>query len=126
MNYTSTGHKPPRGLDDGVKPSSSKTHLNNNYKKRKREHSTTGEGAADAANAAAEDASEKDIITEIPKILPGERMGDYAARVDQALPVMGLVGKGVGERRTKMERKMQRMQREWREVEARRVERIKE
>ncbi|KAL8805209.1 MAG: hypothetical protein Q9182_002084 [Xanthomendoza sp. 2 TL-2023] len=130
MNYTSTGRKTPRGLDDGI--------TNNNHKKRKHAHVTTTEESSAAAetphNDAAEPASEEKkknnntITTGIPKILPGERMADYAARVDRALPVTGLVGKGRagGERRTKMERKMQRMQREWREVEMRRVERGRE
>lgn len=61
----------------------------------------------------------------MPKILPGERMGDFGARVDQALPVVGLGGKGGG-RQTRAEQRMQRMQREWREEEARRKVRVEE
>ena len=59
-------------------------------------------------------------------------MSDFAARVDAALPVSGLIGKGgtklpgVKVPRTKMERKMQKMQKEWREVEARRREKREE
>ena len=71
----------------------------------------------------------------IPKIKPGERMAEYSARVDAALPVSGLIGKGtrgvkelpgVKKQRTKMERKMHRMYKEWREVDAKRKEQEEE
>lgn len=60
-----------------------------------------------------------------PKILPGERLGDYAVRVDQALPITGLARKGrvniVGmkERQTRTEKRLQRMYADWRAEEAR-------
>ena len=67
------------------------------------------------------------------KIMPGERMADFSARVDNALPVIGLVRKGRGKdlpgvkhRQTKLEKKMQRMQKEWRETDARWKQRLKE
>jgi hypothetical protein len=51
-------------------------------------------------------------------------MSAFSARVDAALPVRGLTAKGKkmegGGRQTKTERKMQRMQREWRVEEERR------
>ncbi|KAL8767014.1 MAG: hypothetical protein Q9209_006368 [Squamulea sp. 1 TL-2023] len=117
MMYTSTGHKTPRGLDDGTKPLASK--------KRKR-----GSNDEEQAAVAVPD-SNHNSEAKIPRILPGERMAEYSARVDQALPVVGLVtkGKGVGglkERQTKTERKMQRMQKEWREEEARRRAKLQE
>ncbi|KAI4225035.1 MAG: hypothetical protein L6R36_004205 [Xanthoria steineri] len=123
MNYTSTRHKPPRGLDDGGTTTPSATN-----KKRKRS-SHNDEDQAGAPNAP------KDVSTNptLPKILPGERMADFSARVNHALPVVGLVGKGKGkgveglrERQTKTERKMQRMQKEWREGDRRRKERMAE
>ncbi|EEH47346.2 uncharacterized protein PADG_03444 [Paracoccidioides brasiliensis Pb18] len=69
----------------------------------------------------------------IPKILPGERMSDFAARVDQALPLSGISKKsGTSsiskdpalknlreQRQTKHERRLLRLQREWRAEEAR-------
>jgi hypothetical protein len=68
-----------------------------------------------------------------PKILPSEQLSAFAARVDAALPVVGLVRsrrggavEGEGAQQTKMERKMQRMQREWREEDRRRRERAEE
>ncbi|KAI4272479.1 MAG: hypothetical protein LQ337_005277 [Flavoplaca oasis] len=119
MNYTSTGKKIPRGLDDGIKPSASK--------KRKRDADDQEQAAQDVAHPS------HDTKAEIPRILPGERMADYSARVDQALPVVGLASKGRGkgvtglrERQTKTERKMQRMQKEWREADVRRKARLQE
>lgn len=51
-------------------------------------------------------------------------MSSFSARVDAALPVRGLTAKGKkmggGERQTKTERKMQKMQKEWRAEEERR------
>ena len=58
---------------------------------------------------------------EQPKILPGESLRDYASRVDRALPLSAtLVRKGntplpgIKERRTKKERKMQKLYASWR------------
>lgn len=104
----------PSGLDDGSKD-------RRNSKKRKQESnedvsSATGP-VAKAANA-----------TEIPRILPGEKMSDFAARVNAALPVLGLAVKGrnnllgIKERQTRLEKKMQKMQAEWRKEEQRRRE----
>ncbi|KAL8655567.1 MAG: hypothetical protein Q9226_002992 [Calogaya cf. arnoldii] len=114
MNYTSTGQKTPRGLDDGIKPPTSK--------KRKRESNNEEQNVP---------RSSATTNTNIPKILPGERMADFSARVNQALPVIGLIskGKGIGglkERQTKTERKMQKMQKEWREADVRRKDKLQE
>ncbi|KAI4232953.1 MAG: hypothetical protein L6R40_007233 [Gallowayella cf. fulva] len=120
INYATTGRKTPRGLDDGItiKPS----------RKRKRGHDGDIDAAAPetAHQGATLTATTTITTTEIPRILPGERMGDFSARVDRAFPVSaGLVGKkGVGGRQTRTEKRMQRMQREWRVVEARRKEKL--
>lgn len=109
----------PCGLDDGSKD-------RKHSKKRKRE---TDEDAAPAKGSVARGADTK----EIPKILPGEKMSDFAARVNAALPVSGLAVKGrkkngldIGERQTRLERKMQKMQAEWRKEEQRRREKREE
>ncbi|KAJ9637681.1 hypothetical protein H2201_006806 [Coniosporium apollinis] len=104
MQFQATG-KGPRGLDTGDKPKN---------KKRKR-----GQEVAEDAPENPEKPS-----VEMPKILPGERMSDFAARVDQALPVSGLARKGgnvagVKERQTKTEKRLQKMYAEWRRDEAR-------
>nr|POF14215.1 upf0653 protein [Quercus suber] len=63
-----------------------------------------------------------------PKIQPGERLADYSARVDQALPIAGLARKGklqiegVKERTTKTEKRLKKMYASWREEDARRKE----
>ena len=110
------GIKPPSGLDDGVvKPKKRTPAL-----KVPEETIPHGESAGSST---------------MPKIQPGERMAEFHTRVDAALPVSGLIGKGTGSLKnlpgiktpqTKMERRMQRMQKEWREVEAKRKEKLEE
>jgi len=65
-----------------------------------------------------------DGTLEVPRIQPGERLGDFAARVDQSMPIAGLATKGkkvegMKERRTKHERKLRKLQDQWRVDEAR-------
>lgn len=114
MQYQETG-KLPSGLDDGQTTS-------NNSKKRKRGET---EGEKDSSAAA------------IPKILPGEKLSDFAARVDQALPLSGIkksrkpaplpdLPKLREERLTKHEKRLRRLQQQWREEEARIREREEE
>lgn len=72
----------------------------------------------------------------VPKIQPGERMSDFVARVNQALPLTGLTRKGKATvidgkeiregRRTKHEKKLRRLQAGWREEEARLKEKEEE
>ncbi|KAL1969699.1 hypothetical protein VTN77DRAFT_8252 [Rasamsonia byssochlamydoides] len=112
MQYQKMG-KLPSGLDDG-QPTSQ------NSKKRKREET---EGAKEGAS--------------IPKIMPGEKLSDFAARVDQALPLSGIkkshrppssldLPKLREERVTKHEKRLRRLQQQWREEEARIREREEE
>ncbi|EMC98093.1 hypothetical protein BAUCODRAFT_120997 [Baudoinia panamericana UAMH 10762] len=70
---------------------------------------------------------------ELPKILPGERLADYNARVDQALPVGGLARKGKGpkidglkERQTRTEKRLHKMYAAWREEDVRLKEKKEE
>ncbi len=68
---------------------------------------------------------------EVLTILPGEGMSDFSARVNQALPLAGTNRKdnrqpGLKERQTRTERKMQKMQADWRKDEARRKEKEEE
>lgn len=103
------GEKLPKGLDDGVKLSKSA--------RKKQKVAKENEDAA---------AKQPEIAKEMPTIRPGERMGDFAARVDAALPVSGLINKsakggkdplGLKVGRTKTEKRMHRMYAEWREEE---------
>ena len=66
-----------------------------------------------------------------PTILPGERLADFAARVNIALPVAGLARKakqvdGVKERQTKHEKKLQKLVKGWKDEEVRRQDKFAE
>jgi hypothetical protein len=102
------GKKLPKGLDDGVKVTKKQ--------KRSKAESTVG--------VESELIESQPAAIELPTIKPGERMSDFAARVDAALPVGRLVKKGakgvkdpLGLKavRTKTEKKMHRIYAEWRE-----------
>jgi len=107
------GKKLPKGLDDGVKETKA-------AKKRKI-----------AAEKETEEPTQETSVEEkaqVPTIRPGERMSDFAARVDAALPVSGLINKttrggkdplGLKAGRTKTEKRMHKMYDEWRVEEAR-------
>lgn len=102
MQFRSTG-KGPKGLDNGD--------VRNKSKKRKLDQDTQKKPS-------------ENTVPPILKIMPGERMSDFAARVDQALPISGLARKGktvegVKERMTKHEKKLRKLQAEWRKEEAR-------
>lgn len=110
------GWKPPWGLDDGAPAS----------KKRKRSNIHDQDQSSDHN-------SKNTPPTSIPKILPSERLSDFSARVNAAIPVAGLAKKSKrgsellkGERQTKLEKRMQKMYAEWREADAKRKERLAE
>ena len=101
-------YRPPRsGLDDGPRPS-----------KKVRKESKPEELVLPAAAA-------------VPTIRPREALSSFAARVDAALPFSGVSKKSGGakelgrERQTRTERKMQKMQKEWREEDRRRKEKLR-
>lgn len=107
-------YRPPRsGLDDGIRPS-----------KKIRKESKLASNPDTATLAPAPSA--------VPTIQPHEPLSSFAARVDAALPFSGLSrnsgrGKEAGEeRKTKAERKMQKMQKEWREEDRKRREKLEE
>lgn len=114
LQFHTLGKRLPKGLDDGSERTS---------KKRKRDPSK-----ASTAAVAEPAPAQKDTV---PKIQPGERLSDFAARVDQALPIIGLrqtdklralTIPGLKERPTKHNKRLERMQQEWRETEQRRTE----
>lgn len=104
------GKKLPSGLDDGIKPT----------KKQKQAAAAAEKG--NKPQAPKVDPAE----VEIPRIKPGEKMSEFSARVDAALPISGLINKtgkdgkdplGLKVGRTKTEKRMHRMYAEWREQE---------
>jgi hypothetical protein len=122
MQFHTLGKRLPKGLDDGnIQPKK-------NNKKRKLD-------TADTPDTVAAIPEPSQQPQQIPKILPGERLSDFAARVDQALPIAGLrttdkqrASKvpGLKERTTKHNKRLERMQNEWREMERRRKEKLEE
>ena len=122
MAFHTLGKRLPSGLDDGsAEKKGKKRKLNDNMK-------TT-------ANATTTEPPTPALPPPPPKIQPGERLSDFAARVDQALPISGLRGTdkqralkvpGLKEKTTKHNKRLERMQKEWREEEARRKARREE
>lgn len=117
MNFQN-GWKPPRGLDNGDGAPASK--------KQKRSNTLNQDQSSDHKDNETPSSS-------IPKILPSERLSDFSARVNAAIPVAGLAKKSkrsfdllTGERQTKLEKRMQKMYAEWREAEAKRKEQLAE
>jgi hypothetical protein len=105
------GKRPRSGLDNGDQPRSAKT-----KKKSVAEEAKNSEFGVKPVKT----------TTSIPTIQPGERMSEFSARVDAALPLVGLVNKSVkGNKdplggkvwRTHKEKKMHKMYDEWREQE---------
>ncbi|PGH13266.1 hypothetical protein AJ80_06375 [Polytolypa hystricis UAMH7299] len=129
------GPRKPLGLDDGT-PREKKQGV-----KRKRgagEDSSSGAPTSskrpEQKRPAPQTQSPKPTPTSlIPKILPGERMADFSARVDQALPLSGISKRSATSstgkdpvlsklregHRTKHEKRLRRLQRDWRVEEAR-------
>ena len=107
-------YRPPRsGLDDGTRPS------------KKARKQTKPEPKSDTPSLAPAPIA-------VPTIQPHEPLSAFSARVDAALPFSGLSKKNGGaeklgrERQTKTERKMQKMQKEWREEDRRRKAKLEE
>ncbi|RDW94975.1 hypothetical protein BP5796_00738 [Coleophoma crateriformis] len=114
------GKKLPSGLDDGVKKVRKSKHLPDAPAPRKKnEKGTPVKAEADAPAG-------QEVEGAIPTIRPGEKMSEFSARVDAALPISGLITKttkqgkdplGLKVGRTKTEKRMHRLYAEWREEE---------
>ena len=107
------GQKVRNGLDDGTRP-----------KAKKKQATKAAPAPAETENA-----------VEAPTIKPGERLSDFAARVDATLPLSGLINKtvrdgkdplGLKVRRTKKERKLHKLYAHWREEDKKIKERREE
>lgn len=115
MVQQSSNKRQRSGLDDGEdRPT-----------KKKRKQAQTRDDAS-------RDESQAETVAEVTKILPGERLADFAARVNHALPVGGLTRKGkvnvegLKERQTKTEKRLHKMYDEWRKEDERRKEQEEE
>lgn len=118
----SRGQKLPKGLDDGIRAPKAKKGKKGNVDD-------------DGDNTKISNKKQTVPVHEVPTIKPGEKMSEFSARVDAALPVSGLINKGakngkdplglkVG--RTKTEKRMHKMYDEWRVEEARRKDKREE
>jgi hypothetical protein len=119
MAFTKSAKPRRSGLDDGVVKSKKQKKLE--LQQQKDAEDTTEVSNADKPSAQQKPAKETPIL----KIQPGESMTQFRARVDAALPLSGISKSskkiaGVSDHRvTKHERKLKRLQKGWREEEAR-------
>ncbi|KAJ5121615.1 uncharacterized protein N7515_009576 [Penicillium bovifimosum] len=129
MQYQQTGRRAPSGLETGER---------SNKRKRKADDKDTKESSKKTArvaetNKAQTNTSSKDK-PEMPKIMPGERLAEFAARVDREMPLSQMtksVKSGDGKakeqhKQTKHEKHLRRLQKGWREEEAKIREREQE
>lgn len=130
-----SGSRPFSGLDNGERKKGNPKEAQEKKKKKTRtKYSTMGESETDHSQAQATDQAAQAVVENTAsklKVQPGERLSDFAARVNQALPLSGLSRKGkavegVKERQTKTEKRLQRMYAEWREQEQKRKDREEE
>jgi hypothetical protein len=121
------GKKLPKALDDGVRETKKMRKLALSTAQQENGGEDEGDNAGVGKKAAVE--------AEVPTIRPGERMSEFAARVDAALPVSGLINKtskngkdplGLKIGRTKTEKRMHRMYAEWREQDRKIKEKMEE
>lgn len=128
LNFQKTGKQPAHTLDDGSAQKG---------KKRKRGVDDQSNRAADAEGAPMPAPETAAAGPSEIKILPGERLAEFSARVDHALPIAGLRSRGrvsntkipglkAGDRKTKHNRRLERMQQQWREEETRRKQKLEE
>ncbi|KNG52465.1 hypothetical protein DDE82_006315 [Stemphylium lycopersici] len=114
MAFSQSGPKKRSGLDDGAMKTK---------KQKKQQAATVQDAEKDNANNRSEEQPAQSNA--VLKIQPGESMADFRSRVDQVLPLSGInkSGKKVAglsdHRVTKHERHLKRLQKGWREEEAR-------
>lgn len=131
MAWHTTGRKIGGGLDEGV-GSGKKKRQEQQKKQQKARKEGEGAGAGVEGVASKDAAQGKDMI---PKIQPGETLAEYGLRVDQSLPLSSLPKSNVNanaslpadlrekekksQKLTRHNKRLARMQSEWRNTEAR-------
>lgn len=116
MQFRTTGKRAPSGLEI-EKPRETK--------KRKRTKGSENDESQEKSAAAEAQASAAAKKQAMPKILPGEKLSDFSARVDRTLPLSEMTKstnsggpKTRDHKRTKHEKHLRRLQAGWREEEA--------
>jgi hypothetical protein len=128
LQFQRTGKGVRRGLDEG-RPRAAAG--------KKRKAATAVEDGAGNASLDAEVGDTHDAETVVAAALPvpftfqpGERLSDFGQRVNQALPISGLAKKGKsgggGGKVTKHEKRLKKMQSQWREEEVKILEKEEE
>ncbi|KAJ5159710.1 uncharacterized protein N7482_006714 [Penicillium canariense] len=116
MQYKTTGRRARSGLDTGEKKQENK--------KRKREEADaqndSSKKPAQAKPQQTQSTDDKEAKKVMPKIMPGEKLGDFAARVDRELPLSAMKksntpGAKGDHKMTKHEKHLRRLQQGWRE-----------
>jgi hypothetical protein len=121
LQYQKTGRGVSNGLDNGNDTKRSKKRKRN---EEKAEEETSAATEPVVVAAVVEQQSKVQVpVEETLKIQPGEKLSDFAIRVDQALPLSGISAKGkkvegLKERRTKHDKRLLKLQSGWREEEA--------
>ncbi|KAK5100851.1 hypothetical protein LTR70_001112 [Exophiala xenobiotica] len=132
MAWHTTGRKIGGGLDDGVGRGKKKKGKQEQQKKQQKARKE-GEGAGAEDAATSKDAAQGKLT--VPKIQPGETLAEYGLRVDQSLPLSSLPKANVNantslpadlrekekksQKLTRHNKRLARMQTEWRNTEAR-------
>ncbi|KAJ5803219.1 uncharacterized protein N7503_005669 [Penicillium pulvis] len=121
MQYRTTGRRAPSGLETGEK--------RENKKRKLEESADTKKGPKQkkpATTVSEQAASNVDGKKALPKILPGEKLADFAARVDRSLPLSEMTKSAKSgapgmrtHKMTKHEKHLRRLQEGWRKDEAR-------
>jgi len=137
MAFQTSGRKLPDGLDEGLlKPRASKKAKPNPSPSTATASNDVSTSKARQPKAKAHQQQGKDK-PQLPKILPGESLSEFNARVNAALPVSGLTRKlkkndstadipALRERRTKTEKRLHKMYDEWRQQDTKRKEKLDE
>jgi hypothetical protein len=125
MAFTKQGKKLRKGLDDGLKAKATGKGVS---RKEKNESVARDSGSAEHSRSTNEDLRQPTPETQL-KILPGERLADFALRVDQSLPLSSvprhatkpptMAGADVKEKTylTKHNKRLAKMQAQWHEEE---------
>ncbi|KEF53425.1 uncharacterized protein A1O9_10400 [Exophiala aquamarina CBS 119918] len=132
MAFQNEGRRIPNGLDDGVREKKGKgkgkwkASQSKNTEKASQPDSNPSTTAQPAEKASTTTPAAV-AAAPIPKILPGERLSDFSLRVDQSLPLTGVPkhttrnnvpGLNIKTPLTKHNKRLARMQRDWRTQEA--------
>lgn len=120
MAFKARGKGGPKGLDNGEPRGKKKA-------QQKKNNSGAEEKTKNNNNNNATEDSESQAVPEpaMPKILPGEKLSDFAQRVNAALPLTGIQKNrkkvdGLADHRvTRHEKKLKKLQEGWRKEEAR-------